>query len=826
MQREIDSFHEALELPPDQRAAFLSQRHADDPALVERVLRLLDAHEKAESDAVETSALATPDPTTRLAQMPERIGPYRILERLGEGGMGIVYAAEQTEPFRRRVAVKVIKLGMDTREVIARFEAERQALAMLDHPGVAKALDAGATEQGRPYFVMELVKGLSLVEYCTKHRLRLADRLRLFADVCAAIQHAHQKGIIHRDLKPSNILVSVQEGRAVPKVIDFGVAKATASRLTERTVFTEQGRLIGTPEYMSPEQAEMSGLDIDTRTDVYSLGVVLYELLTGALPFDPKALRAGGYPEILRIIREVDPPRPSTRLHELARASQPIPYDTGTLARSVRGELDWIVMRAIEKDRTRRYPTASALGDDIERFLTDRPVLAGPPSVLYSLQKFIKRHRFAAALVGLALLSAIIGVSGLTAGLIRAREAEALASRRADNAQAAAGFLERVLFQADPEFGGGSMSLLQVMDNASGLIQRDLADYPEVEASVRESLGVAYRRRSKFAAAAPHLRRSLELRREHLGERSLETAHSEIALANLVFEYEGDVDRSSRLLERAYECYRAEGLEDTGAEAWLLLDIGIVHVAGDRLAAARTALERCRDLLATNRGSEHPDVSRPIRGLAFVAMLEGDADRAEALARTAVALCEGEGAVYIGARARQVLARVLLERGGFDEAERLLDEARRQFADTVGERHLRIAELLADRTELLLHQRDFAEAAVVAAECEQLCRALLHQDHWEILEAELLAQRAAIGSGDHATAETRLQTIAEAIGQRLGTEHRLFVQAAAARLDCAVAAGDETLAGIRRERLQDLVARRSERLRREREQTGPTDGPR
>jgi WD40 repeat protein len=382
-----------------------------------------------------------------LSAPTEVIGPYRILGLLGAGGMGEVYLAEQSRPLRRRVAVKIIKRGMDTEQVIARFESERQALALMNHPNIARVFDAGE-QDGRPYFVMEYVPGIPITEYCDRQRLTTRERLALFAIVCHAVQHAHQKGIIHRDLKPSNVLVSVQDGQPVPKVIDFGVAKAIDQRLTERTLFTQHGLLVGTPEYMSPEQAEMTGLDVDTRTDVYSLGVLLYELLVGALPFDAQALRRAGFDEMRRMIREDDPVKPSTRVSSLGEKGAEIAKrrqtDLKSLGRQLRGDLEWITLKALEKDRTRRYSTASEFAGDIERHLAGDPVLAGPPGIAYRTQKLVLKHRRAAAglafgAVGLAIAAAIS--TGLYVRSERFRRAEEWQSYVA-NVRAAAAALE------------------------------------------------------------------------------------------------------------------------------------------------------------------------------------------------------------------------------------------------------------------------------------------------------------------------------------------------------------------------------------------------
>jgi len=408
-----------------ERDEYLIKACGHDSELRAGVEALLRAHE-AQSllDVPMFDSEVTLDKSTLSEGPGTIIGRYKLLEKIGEGGMAVVYMAEQKEPIHRKVALKIIKLGMDTKQVIARFEVERQALAMMDHPDIAKVLDAGATESGRPYFVMELVKGVSITEYCDKNKLSTGERLELFMQVCNAVQHAHQKGIIHRDIKPSNVMVTLHDGTPVPKVIDFGIAKATNQRLTEKTVFTRYAQMIGTPAYMSPEQAEFSGLDVDTRTDIYSLGVLLYELLTGTTPFDAERLRSAGYLELQRIIREEEPTKPSTKLSTLGDSLTDVAKHRNTkpdlLRKLVRGDLDWIVMKSLEKDRTRRYETAHTLAEDIQRHLRNEPILAGSPGLVYRTKKFWRRHRvriIVAAAVTVLLAGSIVSVLTYLRGL-------------------------------------------------------------------------------------------------------------------------------------------------------------------------------------------------------------------------------------------------------------------------------------------------------------------------------------------------------------------------------------------------------------------------
>jgi serine/threonine protein kinase/WD40 repeat protein len=436
-QRVRDVFVAAVKLPPDRWEAFLGEACAGNDGLRRQVSDLLREHQQAGSfldqPAAHVGATGEFDPGANGAAAAVQecpgttIGPYRLLELIGEGGMGAVWMAEQREPVQRKVALKIIKAGMDTRQVVARFEAERQALALMDHPHIAKVFDGGTTAGGRPYFVMELVKGVSITRYCDVHRLTPRERLELFVPVCQAVQHAHQKGIIHRDVKPANVLVAPYDGRPVPKVIDFGVAKATGQRLTERTLFTGFGAVVGTLEYMSPEQAELNNQDIDTRSDIYSLGVLLYELLTGTTPLGRERLKQAAFTETLRLIREEEPPRPSTRLSESRDALPSIAaqrhMEPAKLTTLVRGELDWIVMKALEKERNRRYETANCLAMDVQHYLADEPVQACPPTFRYRLRKLMRRNKGPMLAVSLVLLALVAGIIGTTWGLVGTEKA-------------------------------------------------------------------------------------------------------------------------------------------------------------------------------------------------------------------------------------------------------------------------------------------------------------------------------------------------------------------------------------------------------------------
>jgi len=514
--------------------------------------------------------------------LPESIGPYRIIECIGEGGMGVVYKAEQREPVRRVVALKIIKLGMDTKEVVARFDVERQALALMSHPNVAKVFDAGVTETGRPYFAMEFVPGVSITSYCDTNKLTTKERLELFIPVCQAVQHAHQKGIIHRDLKPGNILVTMFDGKPVPKVIDFGVAKAANFRLTDKTLFTQTGSVVGTVEYMSPEQATGSGLDVDTRTDIYSLGVILYQLLTGTLPFESETLRKASIGEMARIIQETDPPKPSARLTETLRApsrrtrdateiAKRHHTDPRTLRKELKGDLDWIILKAMEKDRTRRYDTANGLAMDLRRHLDDEPVSACPPSTGYRLGKFVCRHRTDVVAATAILLTLLVGISASTYALVQKR----FASSKIQEAAKANLTADRVstLFQdvLSPITADGiRRTPVQVLDDAAQRLDAGaLGDDLPIAARTRLVLGQRYVAIGLYQRAITQFQAAMDLNEKLHGPDSPELINNLNELADALVS-DDDLTQAESFLNRATQIEAQAGLSDESARAWTL----------------------------------------------------------------------------------------------------------------------------------------------------------------------------------------------------------------------------------------------------------------
>jgi len=467
-----------------------------------------------------------------MENMGSQIGPYKLMGILGEGGYGIVYLAEQKKPFKRQAALKIIKPGMDSKQVIARFEAERQALALLDHPNIAHVFDSGMTDNNRPYFAMEYVKGISITKYCDQQKLNIEDRLQLFLQVCEAVQHAHQKGIIHRDIKPSNILVTRQGEKAIPKIIDFGVAKAVTQPLTERTLFTEKGQLLGTPEYMSPEQADIGNQDIDTRSDIYSLGVLLYVLLTGALPFDRRELEKAGFVEIQRIIREEDPPHPSTRLSSLGKKATEVAQNRRTqvvtLTKRLHNELEWIPLKAMRKERARRYQSASELASDIQNYLNGIPLSAGPPSMIYQIRKFVHRNKALVSSIAAVLLILIVGIiisTNFAIGQARARDE---VERQARISQAVANFLNEDLLAAvgPSTVEGREVTVKEVLESASKKVRLEFKGEPLIQAVLHRTLGVIHMKVGENEEAKPHLERALDLRLTYIGEDDLSTLES------------------------------------------------------------------------------------------------------------------------------------------------------------------------------------------------------------------------------------------------------------------------------------------------------------
>jgi non-specific serine/threonine protein kinase/serine/threonine-protein kinase len=638
--------------------------------------------------------------------------------------MGEVWLAEQTRPVHRQVALKVIKAGMDTAQVIARFEAERQALALMDHPAIARVFDAGATPQGRPYFVMEYVRGESITSYVTRHELSIPGRIALFIQICEGVQHAHQKGIIHRDLKPSNILIALQNDRPVPKIIDFGVAKAMTHSLTERTLHTELGALVGTPEYMSPEQAEMSGVDIDTRSDVYALGVVLYELLTGMLPFEAKLLREKGLDGIRRTIREVDPPKPSTKVRASADSvgRSTASADASRLASQLRGDLDWITMKVLEKDRTRRYATVGDLSADLQRHLDNEPVLAGPPSTVYRLEKFVRRNRIAvvAAAAVIMLLMAFAATMAVQARRIarerdRANMEASRASREAESAKQISDFLVGLFQVSDPsEARGNSLTAREVLDRGAKRLQ-ELGAEPQVQARLQRTIGNVYVGLGLYDDATIQLQAALASQRRNLGNDAVDTIATTHALANLYW-YQGKYTDAEPLYLTVIERRRRLlGLDhpDTLRAQYDLASLYTMQKRWDKQEPlARATLEAQERVF----GADHPDTIATLNEILGLHVAQRRYGEAEQLAhRVLDGLRRSLGENHVDTiRARGNVANILAKAKRFAEAEAIFLETLEQKRRVEGEAHPDVSITENRLADMYMAQGRYREAESLA----------------------------------------------------------------------------------------------------------------
>ena len=742
-----------------------------------------------------------------------QIGRYRLVRLIGEGGMGMVYLAEQEKPIKRHVALKIIKPGMDSKRVMARFETERQALALLDHPNIAHVYDAGTTEAGRPYFVMERVKGLSITEHCDRHKLTIEERLRLFQQVCEAVQHAHQKGIIHRDIKPSNILISTENDRSIPKIIDFGIAKALAQPLTERTVATEDSQLLGTPEYMSPEQADPASVDMDTRSDIYSLGVLLYVLLTGALPFDSDTLRTGGIDRIRQVIREIDPKTPSTRLMMLGDKATAIAQnrrtEIQTLARYLRKELEWIPLKAMRKERTERYRSASELADDIENYLKGDPLIAGPPTTSYRLRKFVRRHK--GLVIGVAAVLVVSVIGTIVSMIFALGQARALAE-----VEAVCDLLQNDLIASvNPETSPGrKLTINSFLDVVSGSVEAKLRDMPIREASIRATLGWTYRMLGELKAAELHLERTLQIYQEHLGAEHAETLESmrllgwiycgqgryrkaeqlwdkKLEISRRLFGEEhpmtlrsmndlaiaygnlGRYDEAEQLLSKGFEISRHVLGEKHQTTVFFMGNLGGVYRSQGRYDEAEQQILKYLEIHSRVWGEQHPYTLTFKNFLAAIYREQGRYDEAEALYLTALDIqgrVLGEQHPYT-LWSMNGLARVYTDQAKYEQAEKLFVEVLEEFQKACGKEHPDTIDCMNGLAELYTAQHRFGEAESLLTRAVEISSRTLGDDHpWTLTSnynlAILYEQQ-----GDYEKAESLLHETVKGRRLKLGDTH-------------------------------------------------------
>jgi serine/threonine protein kinase/Tfp pilus assembly protein PilF len=716
-------FKVAVEIPAeDARSTYLQQVCGNDRALLDRVLALLRVS-SASKDFLESPPpgfAATAQVTPAITVTPgAQFGPYKIREQIGEGGMGVVYVAEQTTPVRRKVALKIIKPGMDSRDIVARFEMERQALALMDHPNIAKVYDAGATENGQPYFVMELVQGVPITEYCDQCNLTTRERLELFIIVCQAVQHAHQKGIIHRDLKPTNVLVAIQDGRPSPKIIDFGVAKAIGQQLTEHTLTTAFAQMVGSPLYMSPEQAELSPLGVDTRSDIYSLGVMLYEILAGTTPFDKDRLHAASYDELRRIIREEEPPRPSTRISTLAAdlattVAERRRTDARRLRQTVRGELDWIVMKCLEKDRNRRYETPNSLARDIERYLHDEPVQACPPSTAYRLRKYARRNKTMLAAGGAIAATLVVGLGLSTWQYFRATTESA-------RAKAVSDLLQDMLSSADAGRAKGvDYTVRELLDESSARLGSQLADLPAAKADIHATIARAYRSLLLSDLAEPHFERAINLRRQVDGPQHENVAAILVDYAWNLQDQERHTEAETQL-RAALEIYERRGV--TGGPVFQALAI-LQHVliSAGRYDDAERVHEQALAVAIQNPG-ESFDKASLLHRFAGMRNQQGRFADAEKIAREAVEMHRQMRGNHHPetAWALTMLARALQGQQKLADAETTFREALAIFHRCYGESH-DVTRSVREDLKYVLGAR-FDRAAIEALASEEAAQA-------------------------------------------------------------------------------------------------------